>query len=184
MEKTVTLWRKEPQDVKIRGRRRKPASHSCCGKADVTQGVRDASQKWTPRSGDKQPRPCNLSVTQKQQLDAEEGRAPCTDSCPGFCWGLLPGAEVRDLPWKEYLYTLLFHELLLALGLLLCHPNSPAQHTWRPKKNNVSFPSHSAQVSYSGHVLGSDVQSSKLGSSLGHYATPFKLHTCHSRLLL
>lgn len=45
MEKTVTLWCKEPQDMKIRGRRRKSASHSCCGKADVTEGVRDASQK-------------------------------------------------------------------------------------------------------------------------------------------
>lgn len=63
------------QDVKIWGKRSKPASCRFCGKADVAQGVYDASWKQALRSGDKKPCLHSLSVCRKEQrLGAEEGR--------------------------------------------------------------------------------------------------------------
>lgn len=94
-------------------------------------GVYNASHKLTPRPG---PEILPMSVH-------HTGAAFQCWGCPawifgqGFSWGLLPGVEARHLPWRECLCTSLFHGLLLVLGLHLCHPNSPARHTWRSKKN-------------------------------------------------
>lgn len=77
------------QDVKIWGKRSQPASCSFCGKADVTQGVYDASWKQALRSGDKKPCLHSLPVCHKEQrLGAEEGRVSCMDPCPGVLLGL------------------------------------------------------------------------------------------------
>lgn len=85
--------------MKIWGKRSKPASCSFCDKADVTQGVYDASWKQALRSGDKKPCLHSLPVCHKEQrLGAEEGRCPAWILVQGFYWDLLPGVAVRHLP--------------------------------------------------------------------------------------
>lgn len=125
-KKIFILWCKEPQDVKKWGKSSKPASCSFCGKADRAQGwmmqVRNEPQSLGQRSC-----PCQ-SITQEQHSIRRRGGA-LLDSCPWLLLGFATRLEARHLPWKECLCTLLFHGLLLVLGLHLCHPNSPARHT-------------------------------------------------------
>lgn len=132
----IYLWCKGPQGVWEWGRSSKP----------VPAGSVEGAQGWVvqvskePQSLGQNPWSC---IPQEQHPTGR--RAGCPAALP---WALLAAAEV--LPWTGCLCTLPSRGLLWAPGLHLCHPNSPAQHTWGSKENKLSV---LWQLSYLGHVL-------------------------------